>query len=95
MKEIGFNIDSALEKEILKGKDFIQIRGGPFPLDLIFSPDGIDSFEEAERNKIIIDGRFSCASIEDIIKSKKAAKRQRDKEEVPRLEAFRDELKRR
>jgi len=42
-----------------------------------------------------IDGRFPCASIDDIIASKKGAKRQRDKEELPRLEAFRDELKRR
>jgi hypothetical protein len=32
-----------------------------------------------------------CVSIDDIIKSKKVAKRQRDKEELPRLEALRDE----
>lgn len=43
----------------------------------------------------MIDGKFSCASLEDIIKSKKAAHRQRDKEEIPRLEAFREELKKR
>jgi len=33
--------------------------------------------------------------ISDIIESKKAAKRQRDREELSRLEAFRDELKKR
>jgi hypothetical protein len=33
--------------------------------------------------------------ISDIIESKKAAKRQRDREELPRLEAFRDELRKR
>jgi hypothetical protein len=45
--------------------------------------------------KVLIDGKFPCASIDDIIESKRAAKRQRDKEELPRLEAFRDELKKR
>jgi hypothetical protein len=95
LKEIGFHLDNILEDAILQGRDFIQIRGGPVPLDIIFAPDGINSFESAEKNKTLIDGRFACASIEDIIKSKKAAKRQRDKEEIPRLEAFRDELKKR
>jgi len=76
-------------------KDFIQIRGGSFPLDIVFSPDGIESFEEAEKHMTIIEDKFFCASIDDIIKSKRAAKRQRDKEELPRLEAFRDELMKR
>ncbi len=95
LKEIGFLMDSTLEEGIITGRDFIQIRGGPFPIDIIFAPDGIDSFDEVEKRKTLIDDRFPCASIEDIIESKRAAKRQRDKEELPRLEAFRDELKRR
>ncbi len=57
-------------------------------------PRGIESFDEAEKRKTLIDEKFPCASIEDIIESKKAAKRQRDMEELPRLEAFRDELRR-
>ncbi len=48
-----------------------------------------------EKRKTLIDDRFPCASIEDIIESKRAAKRQRDKEELPRLKAFKDELKKR
>lgn len=95
LKELHFDIDRPLEGAILAGKDFIQIRGGPFPLDIVFAPDGIESFEEVETNMELVDDRFPCASIEDIIKSKKAAKRQRDKEELPRLEAFRDELRKR
>ena len=95
LKELGFNLDKVLEQGIIAGKDFIQIRGGPFPLDIIFAPDGIESFDEAEKRSNLIDNRFPCASIDDIIRSKKAAKRQRDKEELPRLEAFRDEFKRR
>jgi hypothetical protein len=88
-------MDKTLEEAITAGKDFIQIRGGPFPLDIVFAPDGIESFDEAENRKTLIDDRFPCASIEEIIESKRAAKRQRDKDELPRLEAFRDELKRR
>lgn len=93
LKELGFVMDKQLEEAIIAGKDFIQIRGGPIPLDLVFAPDGIESFDKAEKGKTLIDGRFPCASIDDIIESKKAAKRQRDKEELPRLEAFREELK--
>jgi hypothetical protein len=95
LKELGFEMDKRLEQAIISGKDFIQIRGGPIPLDLVFAPDGIESFDKAEMRKALIDGKFPCASIDDIIESKRAAKRQRDREELPRLEAFRDELKKR
>jgi hypothetical protein len=95
LKELGFEMDKQLEQAIVSGKDFIQIRGGPIPLDLVFAPDGIESFDRAEMRRALIDGKFPCASIDDIIESKKAAKRQRDMEELPRLEAFRDELKKR
>jgi len=95
LKELGFDMDDELEQAIIEGKDFIQIRLGPFPLDIVFAPDGIESFDGAKKRSEIIEGRFPCASIDDIIASKRAAKRQRDKEELPRLEAFRDELKRR
>jgi len=93
LRELGFGMDKTLEEAITAGKDFIHIRGGPFPIDLVFAPDGIESFGEAEKRKTLINERFPCASIEDIIESKRAAKRQRDKEELPRLEAFRDELR--
>ena len=95
LKELGFEMDEELEEAITSGKDFIQIRGGPIPLDLVFAPDGIESFDRAEMRKALIDGKFPCASIDDIIESKKAAKRQRDREELPRLVAFRDELRKR
>jgi hypothetical protein len=32
---------------IERGKDFVQIRSGPFDLDLVFAPDGIERFDEA------------------------------------------------
>jgi len=85
-----------LPRELKKeGKDFIQIRGGPIPLDIVFAPDGIESYEDAKKRMKMIEGKFPCASIDDVILSKKASGRQRDKEELPRLESFRDELKKR
>jgi hypothetical protein len=95
LKDLGFNLNEELEEAIIAGKDFIQIRGGPFPIDIVFAPDGIKSFEEAKKRSQVIDGIYFCASIDDIIESKKAAGRQRDKEELPRLELFREELKKR
>lgn len=32
---------------IVRGKDFVQLKCGPFDLDLVFAPDGIESFDEA------------------------------------------------
>ena len=92
--ELGFDLDSELEEAILVGKDFIQIRGGPVPLDLVFAPDGIGSFDEAWKRRVVIDHLFYCCSIDDIIESKRASGRRRDKEELYRLELFREELKR-
>jgi hypothetical protein len=93
LKELGFELNEELQGAILAGKDFIQIRGGPFPIDIVFAPDGIASFEKARSRSKIIDDIFSCASIDDIIESKRSSGRQRDKEELPRLELFREELK--
>ncbi|MFH0774927.1 MAG: hypothetical protein V2A53_05480 [bacterium] len=95
LKELGFDLDKELEEAILLGKDFIQIRGGVFPIDIIFAPDGIESFESAKRKSEVIDEIFFCASIDDIIESKRSANRQRDREELPRLKLFRAELKKR
>jgi hypothetical protein len=95
LKELGFDLNKELEEAILAGKDFIQIRGGPFPIDIVFAPDGIVSFEDAHKRGEMIDDIFCCASIEDIIESKKAAGRQRDKEELPRLELFGREFRKR
>ena len=93
LRDLGFDLNQELEEAIIAGKDFIQIRGGPFPIDIVFAPDGIKSFEDARKRSKLIDEIYFCASIDDIIESKKAAGRQRDKEELPRLELFRKELK--
>jgi predicted nucleotidyltransferase len=93
MNELGFQIDQKLEQAIVQGKDFIQIRGGPFDIDFVFAPDGIDSYREAKERASLIEDRYPVASIDDIIQSKRKAGRQRDREVLGRLESFAKYLK--
>lgn len=89
LQDLGFPLTGEHEAEIVRGKDFIQIRYGPFLVDLVFAPDGIERFEDAEKRSLVIEGLPVC-HIDDIIRSKEAANRVRDRETLPRLKAFRD-----
>lgn len=89
LEDLGFPLTPEHREEIQRGKDFVQIRYGPFDLDLIFAPDGIESFAEADRRGITVEGMRVC-HIDDIIRSKEAAGRAKDLESLPRLVAFRD-----
>ncbi len=93
LRDLGFSIDDTLRDAIVAGKDFVQIRGGPFDLDLVYAPDGIESFSTAKKKMNMIAGIFPAASLDDIINSKKKAGRQRDKEVLTRLEEFHKYLK--
>ncbi|MCI0699402.1 hypothetical protein L0337_46295 [candidate division KSB1 bacterium] len=93
LRELGFELTPEDESHLIAGKDFVQLRSGPFDLDLVFAPDGIETFTEAKSRALMIDGRFPVASLDDIIASKRAANRQKDRESLPRLEAFRDYLR--
>jgi len=42
LRELGFTLSEPQAVEIERGKDFIQLKNGPFDLDLIFAPDGIE-----------------------------------------------------
>ncbi len=88
LAEMGFSANEELADEIITGKDFIQIKDGPFDIDLVFAPDGIENYQEAKRRMDISSG-FPVLNIRDIIASKRAAKRPRDLIELPLLEAFR------
>ncbi len=89
--EIGFPLNQTEQDEISKEKDFVQIREGPFDLDLVFAPDGLDNFEKTYKHHMEIEGLPVC-HIDDIIKSKEATGRIKDKESLPRLKAFREWL---
>ncbi len=94
LRELGFGLSDSQGAEIERGKDFIQLKNGPFDLDLIFAPDGIDRFADAWQRRIDVDG-FPVCHIDDIIASKVATNRQKDRESLPRLESFRAYLRRR
>src|SRR5882762_5627861 len=47
LTDLGFGLDQTLIADVIKGKDFIQIKSGPFDIDLIFAPDGIEDYDMA------------------------------------------------
>ncbi len=89
LREIGFELTDEQAGEIQRGKDFVQLKNGPFDLDLVFAPDGIETFEEAWARRVEVEG-FPVCHIDDIIASKEATGRVKDRESLPRLRAFRD-----
>ena len=89
LNDLGFHLDDDLKQEIVGGKDFVQIKSGPFDIDLVFAPDGIESYEEA-KSRIDTSSGFPVLNIRDIIASKRSAGRPRDAVELPLLEAFRE-----
>ena len=87
--ELDFALTPDQIADIERGKDFVQLKNGPFDLDLVFAPDGIEHFDAAWRRRIEVEG-FPVCHLDDIIASKTAANRVRDRESLPRLRAFRD-----
>ena len=91
LREIGFNLSPEREGDIVRGKDFVELKDGPFDVDLIFAPDGIETFDDAWARRIEVDG-FEVCNIDDIIASKVAANRRKDRESLERLREFREYL---
>jgi len=98
LNDLGFQFDimadSGLQypsSEILDAKDFIQLKG-PFELDIVFAPDGFESYEEALSTKTEIDG-FPVMNIDGIIKTKTAAGRKKDMNDIDDLKLFRQWLR--
>jgi hypothetical protein len=91
LRELGFQLTDEQADQIIRGKDFVQLKNGPFDIDLIFAPDGIEQFSDAWQRRVEIEG-FHVCHIDDIIASKVATGRAKDKESLPRLRAFREYL---
>lgn len=89
VRELGFVLDDQAAASVVRGKDFVQLKDGPFDLDLVFAPDGIECFADAWARRVDVDG-FPVCHPDDIIASKRAANRVKDREVLPRLLAFRD-----
>ena len=88
LRQLGFALTEEQAVEINQGKDFVQLKNGPFDLDLIFAPDGIERFDDAWSRRVEVEG-FPVCHIDDIIASKAATNRQKDRESLPRLRSFR------
>ncbi len=89
LRDLGFSLTDDQASEILHGKDFVQLKNGPFDLDLVFAPDGIERFDDAWNRRVEVE-HFPVCHPDDIIASKEAANRAKDRESLPRLRAFRD-----
>ena len=89
LQELGFALDVEQAGQVAGGKDFVQLKNGPFDLDLVFAPDGIERFDDAWRRRIDVEG-FPVCHLDDIIASKEATGRAKDRESLPRLRSFRD-----
>ena len=89
LRELRFDLTPEQAAEIERGKDFVQLKNGPFDLDLVFAPDGIERFEDAWARRVDVEG-FPVCHIDDIIASKAASNRQKDRESLPRLRSFRE-----
>ncbi|MGH6830357.1 MAG: hypothetical protein ACREDG_04310 [Methylocella sp.] len=94
LEEMGFALGAGDRADIVNGKDFVQISSGPFDIDLVFAPDGIESYDAAASNSVRVEN-FPVMAIADIIASKRAAGRRRDLAEIDLLEEFRREFERR
>jgi hypothetical protein len=89
IRELGFDLSTEQAAEMVRGKDFVQLKNGPFDLDLVFAPDGIEHFADAWSRRVDVEG-FPVCHPDDIIASKAATNRVKDRESLPRLRAFRD-----
>jgi hypothetical protein len=89
LRDLGFSLTEPQVKDIERGKDFVQLKNGPFDIDLIFAPDGIERFEDAWQRHVEVEG-FPVCHIDDVIASKAATRRQKDIESLPRLRSFRE-----
>jgi len=93
LRSLGFVIPPEAEAALVAGRDFVQIKDGPFDVDIVFAPDGIESFEKAKARRIVHEG-LNIASLDDIIASKRDAGRPKDQNDLPLLEKFKQEYER-
>ncbi len=89
LSDLGFELSANETSHIEQCKDFVQLKSGPFDIDLIFAPDGIDHFDDAWQRHVEVEG-FPVCHLDDIIASKEATGRVKDRESLPRLKAFRE-----
>jgi hypothetical protein len=60
LRDLGFNLSEDQASEIEPGKVFVQLKSGPFDLDLVFAPNGIERFDDAWKRHVDVEGFPVC-----------------------------------
>ena len=89
LRRLDFPLEWVHLMTILTGSDVVILRDGPFALDLFYSLDGVENFEAAKARSVSSPSRSQVLSIEDVIATKVAASRPKDRIALPLLEIFR------
>jgi hypothetical protein len=55
LEQIGFSLDDSTRAALLAGMDFVQIKDGPFDVDIVHAANGIESFADARRRRVLED----------------------------------------
>lgn len=87
LRDLGF---SRVSPRMLEQNDVAEFEGPGLKLDIVFAPLGIRSFASARSRKtdVEVEGvSVPVASLEDIIASKEAANRAKDRQALPVLRA--------
>ena len=88
----------ACDAAFLAGVDLCNLSTSAGELDVAFLPAGTKGFDELDRDAVTYDlGETSVrvASLDDVIRSKRSANRDKDRAALPELQALQDELRRR
>ncbi len=100
LKEIAASLNADIDKPYYPVSDLIRIndKRHDLQLDFLYRANGLRSFEGVRARADVVEfgsHRLVIASLEDIIKSKRATGRDRDKAVVPILEETLDEQEKR
>ncbi|HEV2757199.1 MAG TPA: hypothetical protein VG318_15645 [Actinomycetota bacterium] len=89
----GEHVERAWDEDLLSSDKTWILGTAAGRLDLVFEPDGTGGYEDVARDAVelrVDDVVFRVASLEDVIRSKEAADRQRDREQLPTLRRLLD-----
>jgi hypothetical protein len=59
--DLGFALNEEQQSDLERGKDFVQLKNGPFDLDIVYAPGGIERFADAWKRRVEVEG-LSCLS---------------------------------
>jgi hypothetical protein len=60
LHELGLELSASEDEDIRRGEDFVQLKNGPFDINLTFAPDGIGRFQDAWSRRVEVEGLPAC-----------------------------------